>query len=537
MAHLQFEASISELVRLDGPLLRAPKPRWQRKAMERKDSLDSFSKSPQGLCQPKTPTFGGSFRTPLGDASFRGSKTPGKTPSKTPGKTPGKKRAKSPSKASGTSSVPIQPPANQGDRFIPNRALMDMNFSHFKINNREDVDEGEDKKENGYNSALSEMLNGKQTENADILTLKEGPPKPQEGYYNNLKVLYSSSKSAVKSKPGRFIRKAADRVLDAPELRDDFYLTLLDWGSRNFVAVALHDEVYLWNAVSGTIEHLMKLEGADDYVSGVSWIREGNVLAVGNAQGQVQLWDVEKTKCLRVMGGHAARIAALSWSSFILTSGSRSGMIHNHDVRVENHHVATLESHTQEVCGLKWSPDGKYLASGGNDNMVNVWDASAGTGTAPVYSFTQHRSAVKALAWCPWQPNILASGGGTADRQIRFWNSLTGLCLNSLDTGSQVSSIQWSAEHKEVVSSHGYAHNQLSIWKYPMMQHIADLRGHTNRVLTMCMSPDQTMVMSAAADETLRLWHCFTSEGSNKSKSTKSGKKTVSHALSVGQIR
>ena len=83
------------------------------------DSLDSFSKSqmsPQGLCQPKTPTFGGSFRTPLGDASFRGSKTPGKTPSKTPGKTPGKKRVKSPSKASGTSSVPTQPPANQGDR-------------------------------------------------------------------------------------------------------------------------------------------------------------------------------------------------------------------------------------------------------------------------------------------------------------------------------------------------------------------------------------------------------------------------------------
>ena len=73
-------------------------------------------------------------------------------------------------------------------------------------------------------------------------------------------------------------------------------------------------------------------------------------------------------------------------------------MIHNHDVRVENHHVATLESHTQEVCGLKWSPDGKYLASGGNDNMVNVWDASAGTGTAPVYSFTQHRSAVKVNA-------------------------------------------------------------------------------------------------------------------------------------------
>ena len=63
----------------------------------------------------------------------------------------------------------------------------------------------------------------------------------------------------------------------------------MDWGARNLVAVALHDEVYLWNSTSGTIEHLMKLEGADDYVCSVSWIKEGNVLAVGNAQGQVQV--------------------------------------------------------------------------------------------------------------------------------------------------------------------------------------------------------------------------------------------------------
>ena len=44
----------------------------------------------------------------------------------------------------------------------------------------------------------------------------------------------------------------------------------------------------------------------------------------------------------------------------------------------------------------------------------------------------------QAVAWCPWQPNVLASGGGTADRHIRFWNANTGSCLNSVDTNSQV---------------------------------------------------------------------------------------------------
>ncbi|XP_038050564.1 cell division cycle protein 20 homolog [Patiria miniata] len=530
MAHFQFEASVSELVRLDGPLLRAPVPRWQRKAMERRDSnycWSPTSPAPMSLSRSKTPK-----RTPLTDTSLWG--TNSKTPSKTPGKTPGNKQSKTPSSKPPTSAV--LPPSNQGDRFIPNRALMDIDFSNFRINNTDEIEEGDDGKDKAYNSALSEMLTGKTTENAKILTLKQKAPKAQEGYYNNLKVLYSSSKSdsTVKAKAGRYISSTPDNILDAPGLRNDFYLNLVDWGARNMVAVALENEVYIWNASDGTIQHLMTLEDAEDYLCSVSWIKEGNILALGNSQGQVQLWDVEKTKCLRTMGGHAARIGSLSWNEFILSSGSRSGKIHQHDVRVADHQVATLDSHTQEICSLKWSPDGQYLASGGNDNLVCMWDASAGT--APVHSLTQHQAAVKALAWCPWQPNILASGGGTADRTIRFWNSNTGLCLNSVDTGSQVSAILWSSAYKELISSHGYAQYQLSIWKYPMMQRVVDLKGHTNRILSMCMSPDQTVVMSAAGDETLRRWSCFTSIGA-KQKSVKGSKTRTSHALSVGQIR
>ena len=58
--------------------------------------------------------------------------------------------------------------------------------------------------------------------------------------------------------------------------------------------------------------------------------------------------------------------------------------------------------------------------------------------TQPVHSLAGHQAAVKALAWCPFQSNLLATGGGTADRCIKFWNTSTGAMLNSIDTGSQV---------------------------------------------------------------------------------------------------
>lgn len=119
------------------------------------------------------------------------------------------------------------------------------------------------------------------------------------------------------------------------------------------------------------------------------------------------------------MDGHSARVGSLAWNSFIISSGSRDGSIIHHDVRAREHNVGTLRGHTQEVCGLKWSPDFKYLASGGNDNLVNIWPSvtgsSSGSATSndviqPLHTFNQHHAAVRALAWCPWQSNLLATG-------------------------------------------------------------------------------------------------------------------------------
>lgn len=100
--------------------------------------------------------------------------------------------------------------------------------------------------------------------------------------------------------------------------------------------------------------------------------------------------------------------------------------------------VRELAAHKQEVCGLKWSFDEKMLASGGNDNKLFVWEAQQGRLTDPLCRFEEHTAAVKAVAWSPHQHGLLASGGGTADRHIRFWNASTSLPLHKIDTGSQV---------------------------------------------------------------------------------------------------
>lgn len=72
-------------------------------------------------------------------------------------------------------------------------------------------------------------------------------------------------------KTPRAVSKVPYKVLDAPELADDFYLNLVDWGSTNILAVGLGDSVYLWNSETGKVEQLTRFDG--DTVTSVGWIQ------------------------------------------------------------------------------------------------------------------------------------------------------------------------------------------------------------------------------------------------------------------------
>jgi cell division cycle 20-like protein 1 (cofactor of APC complex) len=86
-----------------------------------------------------------------------------------------------------------------------------------------------------------------------------------------------------------------------------------------------------------------------------------------------------------------------------------------------------------------------------------IWNPAADS--KPLVKFSQHTAAVKALGWSPLERNLLASGGGTADQHIRFWNTSTLSPLSAINTGSQVCNLMFSKTNDEIVSTHGYSLN------------------------------------------------------------------------------
>ena len=286
------------------------------------------------------------------------------------------------------------------------------------------------------------------------------------------------------------------------------------------LSVGLGPCVYLWSACTSQVTRLCDLSCDNDSVTSVAWNERGNLVSVGTNKGLVQVWDVAANKRISVLEGHSARVGALAWNAETLSTASRDRLILQRDIRTPALvPERRLVGHRQEVCGLKWSPDHQHLASGGNDNKLFVWNQSS---TQPVQTYTEHVAAVKAIAWSPHQHGLLASGGGTADRCIRFWNTLTGQPLQCVDTGSQVCNLAWSKHANELVSTHGYSQNQILVWKYPSLVQVAKLTGHSYRVLYLAVSPDGEAIVTGAGDETLRFWNVF-----SKCRSTKESKSVL----------
>ncbi|TFK20989.1 WD repeat-containing protein slp1 [Coprinopsis marcescibilis] len=359
------------------------------------------------------------------------------------------------------------------------------------------------------------------------------------------KPLYAQRPGALAGSTGattnktRKIGTVPEKVLDAPGMLDDFYLNLLSWSSQNCMAVALESATYIWQADTGVVQQLGEApEGT--HVSSVEFSVDGNFLAIGLGNGSVEVWDVEAGRKVRTMEGHSAQVPSLSWNNFIVSSGCGDGSIFHHDVRIAEHKVMELVGHTGEVCGLKWRADGELLASGGNDNVVNIWDGRVGDvgenarGSAK-WTKRNHTAAVKGLAWCPWQPSLLATGGGTNDGTIHIWNSTTGARLHSVRTPAQVTSLHWARDRKEIMSTHGFPTNSIMLHAYPSMERVAEIRdAHDSRVLFSCVGPAGDVVCTGGGDENLKLWRIWDLQKERVTSLKKPAKKDLAAVEDLG---
>lgn len=297
----------------------------------------------------------------------------------------------------------------------------------------------------------------------------------------------------------RKISTSPYKILDAPGVYDDYYLNILDWNSNDLISIGLAEELYLYDVEKKEVINLASFD-TNQYISSIK--SNKSTVATGISNGEIVLYDILTKKEIRKIKEHETRVTSLDWNDSILSSGSRTGLIVNFDIR-DFKIVNKWNKHTHEVCGLKWSPNKKFLASGANDNKLLIWQLGS---VSPRFQFDDHSSAVKALDWCPWKSNILVSGGGSNDKTIKFWDMATGQCERNLSITSQVCGIHFIEKYKEMITAHGFSENNICLWKESNFRLISSFGKHDNRVLYTALNPDQSTLISLAADENLKFW-------------------------------
>ena len=338
---------------------------------------------------------------------------------------------------------------------------------------------------------------GPRKENADIrvtaFPLKSDAPEPSES-----KLTRSIAQS-------RRVPRLPFKTLEAGGVLDDFYTEILDWSATDQSAIALARNVFVYD--NGRADGAARLASLPDCApSAVKFSPSGTHLAVADDFGRLEVFDLQKNVPIFSLKPHKKRVVSLSWmNDGILSSGSRDCSIKTLDLRTAQP-ASSRAKKGHEVCGLKWNPSQGYLASGGNDNLVLVWDSRL---DFPVHTFDEHKSAVRALAWWPHNSSLLLTGGGTVDKTIKFWNLQASASTHTLATDSQICSILFSKRSNEFVTSHGFYSNRLEVWSASQKERIAAIDAHQNRVLHLAQGPDPESVISLSADGFLKFWKVF----------------------------
>ncbi|CAJ1359188.1 unnamed protein product [Effrenium voratum] len=351
-------------------------------------------------------------------------------------------------------------PLNSGysDRLIPSRAGSNLE-SGLDLMESGSPGQGE---EASFARLLRKELLGQSSQSSDreetlLRTPERGLFRYRRKNEDDCSLLTGSTCAESPVKVQRKFPQAPYKVLSAPNLEDDYYLNVLDWSAEDNLAVGLGSSVDLWNAFSGRASRLCEL---DRPVASIRWSHEAgrfDRVALGLADGEVQIWDASVGQKVQSLQGHLRRTCALAWADASLFSGSQDTHIFRWDMRTPSP-VQNLQGHTEEVCGLAWSKELRVLASGGNEGAVNLW-----TDQGELRRLGCHQAACRALAWSP--KGVLATGGGTADRTIRLWTA-SGTQTSCVQTEAQVCSLAWSPSGDgELISTHGFSTYEVNLWK------------------------------------------------------------------------
>jgi DNA-binding beta-propeller fold protein YncE len=222
---------------------------------------------------------------------------------------------------------------------------------------------------------------------------------------------------------------------------------------------------------------------------------DGNVQRADEEKHGSEQQEHDEKKTLR---GHTGDIPSVAFSpdGKRILSGSDDNTVKVWDA-VSGQEILTLKGHTNLVRSVAFSPDGKRIVSGSWDWTVKVWDAASGRETLTLEG---HRERAPSVAFSPDGKRIIS---GSWDKTVKVWDSVSGQEALTLKHSEAVTSVTFSPDGKRIVSASD--DDTLKVWDATSGQQTLTVKAQT---IPWCVafSPDGKRIVSGGLSNTLRVW-------------------------------
>ncbi len=269
--------------------------------------------------------------------------------------------------------------------------------------------------------------------------------------------------------------------------------------------------IKLWDLNSQKV--IAILSGHSQAVKSVSFSPNGKILATASDDKTIKLWQVETLEQICTILGHAHAVKSVAFSpdGQMLASGSWDKTIKLWDVNT-GRELYSITGHQLQVSSVAFSPDGKLLASASYDRTIRLWQIppleSSRTEfeNRPCYSLLStlsgHAWAVLTVAFSP-DGKILATGSD--DNTIKLWEVNTGQLICTLVGHSwSVVAVAFTADGETLLSAS--CDKTVKLWRVSTAEEIVTLSGHIDSVSAVAVSKVTQLIASGSRDKTIKLW-------------------------------